>query len=138
MTAERTPTQMGKHARRKGAQFERELANSLRDWLESKGYDPGEDLKRGIGQARQSHEVPDVAGFYPLWIEAKKHRTCTPKVAYQQAETDLQEHIKRHPEAGYSIPVAITSDNRDKALITLSLDDFLFQFFLPFLEKEQE
>lgn len=128
----------GRGARRKGAQFERKLANDLRAWLEREGYESSEDLKRGIGQARQSHEVPDVAGFYPLWIEAKKHRVCTPKAALLQAELDLIEHRKRNPETGYHIPVAVTSDNRDTPILSIRLEDFLAWFYAPWLASQLE
>ncbi len=58
----KTPSQIGKMARRKGASFEREIADMLRDvWA---------GAKRGLGQARSAKEVCDVEGT-PWWLELK-------------------------------------------------------------------
>lgn len=115
----------GRSSRVKGATYERRLANLLREWLEQNGNVPADGVRRGIGQARFSHEVPDVKEFYPFWIEAKKHRQCSPRAALKQAFDALTAHRKLYPESEYTIPIAITCNDRDIDMVSLSLQDFL-------------
>ncbi len=58
----RTPAQVGRYARTKGARFEREVAEAFKPLFP--------DARRGIGQTRCAGEVCDVEGT-PLWIETK-------------------------------------------------------------------
>lgn len=70
---------MGARSRRKGAAYERELANRWRD----SGLWP--EARRGVGQARSGGEVPDVDGT-PFWIEAKCQARPNVYAALEQAE----------------------------------------------------
>jgi hypothetical protein len=72
----RTASQKGKHSRRKGATYEREIANALKHLYPN--------ARRGIGQSRNAGEVPDVDGT-PWWIEAKHHKHVNIRKAYAQA-----------------------------------------------------
>lgn len=96
----------GRRSRVKGASFERELAKLLQPiWP---------NANRGIGQARSASEVCDVEAT-PYWIEAKRHKRCSVRAAWQQAE-----------EAKDDRPVAvITKDDHGPILVTISLDTFL-------------
>lgn len=69
----------GARSRRKGASYERELANRWRD----SGLYP--DAERGIGQARSGGDVPDVTGT-PWWVEAKCQARPNVFAALEQAE----------------------------------------------------
>jgi len=64
-------------SRRKGANFERQVANLLRPLFPSS--------RRGIGQARSAGEVADVEGT-PFWIECKRHKRCRIPAAMRQAQ----------------------------------------------------
>ncbi len=101
---------MGKMSRRKGAQYERDLANRWRD----SGLWP--DAKRGIGQTRAGGEVPDVEGT-PFWIEAKRRKAHNIRASMQQAidATDGRP------------PVVIARwdrDSADDAIVCMRLADF--------------
>lgn len=99
--------------RRKGAEWERELALYLRS--------QGLPAKRGIGQARSASEVPDVdlAGW---WVEAKRHARTNPKAALAQAVTGTEEHGEGR------VPVAVCRDNGtavEGATVTMRLADWV-------------
>lgn len=99
---------MGAMSRRKGIQFERELAKMFR-WVF-----PGADVRRGL-QSRDGGEVPDVE--CPLfWVEAKRGRKPSPRAALRQA-TD------KAPKG--RIPLAVIRDDRSEAFVVLNLADFL-------------
>jgi hypothetical protein len=68
---------IGKRSSRKGKVYERWVAGQLAEALW-----PG--AKRGIGQAREAGEVPDVDGT-PYWIEAKHRKQLSVHAAYLQA-----------------------------------------------------
>lgn len=99
--------------RRKGAQWERELAAYLRE------HDI--EAQRGIGQARRSSEVPDV-DVDGWWIEAKRHARTNPKAALQQAIADSSANGE------FRVPVAICRDNGQslqETTVTMLLDDWI-------------
>ena len=90
----------GRRSRRKGAQYERDLANDLiLIWP---------NAKRGIGQTRSGGEVPDVDGT-PYWIEAKRCKRTNIHGAMKQAS----EATDGRP------PLAITKRDREPALVTM-------------------
>ena len=102
---------MGAMSRRKGCQFERELARYLTE--------SGLTSKRGIGQARSASEVPDVE-LDGYWIEAKRHKRTNPKAALAQAVEAMGNDGVR--------PVAICRDNgtsMQDATVTMLLDDWI-------------
>lgn len=63
-------------SREKGCAYERVVADKLR-----RVYP---EARRGIGQARQGEEVPDVEGT-PFWVEAKNRKTLNVHRAFAQA-----------------------------------------------------
>ena len=97
----------GSYARKKGADFERELVHLFRDAM------PGAPVKRGL-QCRGA-EMADV-DCPVFWVEAKRMKRPNIRAAYKQATGDC---------AKGKIPLAVTRANREEALVTLSLDDFL-------------
>lgn len=98
---------MGLMSRRKGACFERELRRLFAAAM------PGADVKRGL-QSR-GEEVADV-DCPVFWIEAKRGRKPNVRAALEQAENAA-------PKG--RIPVAVIRDDRKRAFVALSLDDFL-------------
>lgn len=101
---------MGASQRRKGATWERELANRWRErW-------PKLETKRGIGQMRQASEVPDVEGLPGFWVEAKHGAMPNPRAALAQA----QEACGERP----LWCVAVVKDNRRPPFVAMSLEDF--------------
>jgi len=100
---------VGLRSRRKGASWERELANKLRAWWPS--------AKRGIGQARSAKEVCDVEGT-PFWWEAKHGAQTNPRAALRQAEAATDGRPC----------VAVCKDDRDAPFVCLRLNTFLDLF----------
>lgn len=98
---------MSASQRRKGHDWEREVANLFRD--------AGFAARRGLQQPRDGSEVPDVEveGF---WIECKRGRRTSPQAALRQA-------IAAVPDG--RIPVAVCKDDRAEPTVTLLLKDFL-------------
>ncbi len=108
----RTASQMGRYSRTKGAAFEREIANALKVlW-------PG--ARRGIGQARNAGEVPDVDGT-PYWIETKHHKRVNIRKAYDQA---VKAQGARPSREGGVLVISRDTGNRTD-LATMSLDAFV-------------
>ena len=97
---------MGKMQRTKGASFERESANALKDIYP--------EARRGIGQARSAGEVCDVEGT-PFWLELKHHRLVSIQGAFTQAV---------EASAGRRPPVVISKDNRSRILVTMDFEQF--------------
>lgn len=113
----------GAGARRKGANFERYLANYMSD-------NTSLEAKRGLAQTRGGGaEVSDVEINY-IHIEAKNHKRCNIKAALEQAINDCQANGK--------LPVAITKDDRKPILCTMLLDDWLKLFNSYIAKVEQE
>lgn len=97
---------MGKSQRTKGHDFERKIASRFRELWES--------AKRGFQTRGGTSEAPDVDGT-PFFIECKKGKRTNIKAAYRQAlgATDGR------------VPIAVTQDDREEILVTLSLTHFL-------------
>ena len=97
---------MGASQRRKGATFERKIANELREAL---GL-AREDVRRGVGQSRGGGaEVPDVelpAGL-PVHLECKHSNSVSPAAALRQAHRDAA------LRGGNLLPVAIIKRDRE-------------------------
>lgn len=100
---------MGASQRRKGATWERELANRWRDRF-------GFDTKRGIGQMRDATEVSDVEGLPGFWVEAKCGAMPNPRAALAQAQAACGDRPLWC--------VAVVKDDRRPPFVTMSLDDF--------------
>lgn len=106
------PAKVGKGARLKGANFERELAKQLTELT-------GFTWKRGLGQTRRGGaEVADVLceEFPGLHVEAKRQHRCNIKAAYRQACGDV--------EANGAWPIVVTKDDRSDTLVTMKLEHF--------------
>lgn len=112
----------GAGARRKGAQFERDLAKLITEKTNV-------DAKRGLGQTRSGgEEVSDVDMDY-IHIEAKRHKRCNIKAALRQAISDAAVNGK--------IPVAVTKDDREPILCTMLFDDWI-ELLNTYISKCQE
>jgi hypothetical protein len=97
----------GAGARRKGHDFERWVANELALVF-------GDDVRRGL-QYRDGSEAPDVIAP-AFFIECKRGRQTNPRAALHQAQV---------ASAGKGLwPIAITKDDGDPPIVTLSLEDF--------------
>jgi len=120
----------GRSARTKGHQYERDLANLFKDRYRWK------EAKRGW-QYSNGRKEPDVIIPY-LYVEAKRQKKTYPKKALEQAMNDLKELQKIVKED--KIPVAITKEDRQDALITLRLDDFLtiFDAYVQLKESDDD
>lgn len=103
----------GRGARRKGAQFERDIANLLSELV-------GIEFKRGVGQTRGGgEEIPDVYSDDLEWlhIETKRQVRCNIPAAFRQAVADCEESGKK--------PVAVTRSDRSPTLVTMDIELFV-------------
>jgi hypothetical protein len=96
-------------SRRKGATWECEVA---RLWGEA----IGQKVVRGLGQARNASEVPDVdaPGWWP---ECKSMVKCNPEAALAQAELAA---LGARPTG--RIPIAVCKDTRKVPFVMLRLE----------------
>lgn len=99
---------MGALSRRKGHEWEREVARLFRKVC------PGDDIRRGL-QYRDGAECPDVVSSM-FWIEAKRGKRTNIKAALKQAE-------KAQPKGKWIL--AVTKDDREDAIASMRLDEFL-------------
>lgn len=105
---------MSNYQRRKGHNWEREVAGMLREVF------PGETVRRGL-QSREGGAVPDVECPI-LWVECKCGARPNPRAALEQAERGC-------PRG--RIPVAIIKDSQPlpgqvvRPFAVLALDDLL-------------
>jgi hypothetical protein len=98
---------MGASQRRKGHNYEREIARQLREIF------PG--ARRGL-QYQDGVGCPDVAGAGPFHVECKRGRLPNPRAALAQAEGDAAEGM---------IPIAVIRDDRAEAFCVIRWDNFL-------------
>lgn len=108
----------GASARRKGANFERELAHLLSDLT-------GKMWVRGLNQTRGGGaETSDViCTTHPhIHIEAKNQKRCNIKGAMEQAEEDIKKANKT------ATPIVITKDTGSDILVTMKFDDWIKYF----------
>lgn len=96
--------------RRKGANWERTLANCFKEVYP--------EARRGIGQARSAKEVSDVEGT-PYWIEAKCGARPNVRAAIEQAKEATD---------GRTILVIVKFDHEEP---------FVVMGFSDFLEREE-
>lgn len=109
----------GAGARRKGAQFERDLAKLISDKT-------GIEAKRGLGQTRAGGEEVSDVDMDIVHIEAKRHKRCNIKAALRQSISDANVNGK--------IPIAITKDDREPILCTMLFEDWIL-LLNAYLEK---
>ena len=124
MTAKtkKTPQQIGRASKQKGARFELEVAHYLQDH----GF-PG--THRTAQHCGKTGDAGDVDGVPHLHIECKHVEKLNLYNAYHQSVRD-----NNAKNAG-DIPVVIHKKNREETLITLSLDDFI-KIFSTYINKE--
>ncbi len=107
----------GRASRLKGHNWEREVANILKPIFP--------DAKRGFQTRGGTSEEPDVEGT-PFYIECKRMKRCNPIAALRQAEVAL---YKETDEGTIRVddraPLAVCKSDRQKATVTMYLDDFL-------------
>jgi hypothetical protein len=103
-----------RQCRQKGKAFERLVAERLRALYP--------EAKRGIGQARASSEVADVANV-PFWLEAKHHKRVNIAAAVRQAKRALADRVKQKLPTQ---PLLVVSrSNNEDILATMLFEDFL-------------
>lgn len=99
--------------KRKGADWEREVARRFREAM------PGSDPHRGA-QARSGSDAADVVVPH-FWIECK-HMSCPrPERALRQAQREYRETQDRTPRW----PVAVVKGFRTEPFVVMGFDDFL-------------
>lgn len=103
---------MGKRSRVKGAAYERWVAN----YFEGAGFP---EAQRGLGQARDGSEIPDVQ-VDDLWVQTKHGARPNPIAALEQAIRDMGERDL--------FPVAICRQDRGRDTVTMLLPDFVALF----------
>jgi len=99
----------GASSRRKGHQFERDVANMLREVM------PGADIKRGLQSRGGGAEEMDVECPY-FAVECKKGPMPNPRAALRQATNDAKPG---------KVPIGVIGDDRKPPFVVLSLEDFL-------------
>jgi hypothetical protein len=108
----------GRGARIKGAQFERDIANTLTELT-------GIKFERGLAQTRGGGaEVADVTApslKAPVHFELKRQQRCNIKGAYAQALGDA-------PAA--ALRVIVTKEDRSDTLVTMEFSQWVELFKL--------
>lgn len=108
----RTPQQIGRASRQKGARFELEVAH----YLQAHGYP---DAHRTAQHCGKTGDAGDVEGVGGLHVECKHVEKLNLYNAYHQAVRDSDAN------GDGNIPVVIHKRNREETLVTLSLDNFI-------------
>ena len=108
----RTPQQIGRASRQKGARFELEVAQ----YLQAHGYP---DAHRTAQHCGKTGDAGDVEGVGGLHVECKHVEKLNLYKAYHQAVRDSDAN------GNGNIPVVIHKRNREETLVTLSLDNFI-------------
>ena len=105
-------SERGRAAALKGRVFERQVANVLKKiWPKA---------KRGLGQAREAHEVPDVRGT-PFWVECADSGVSI-QAKMRQAVLAARRHST---ELSVEPPPIVISKKRGEILVTMRLDDWM-------------
>ena len=108
----RTPQQIGKASKVKGARFELECAH----YLQAHGYPNAHRTAQHCGKTGDAGDVEGVPGLH---IECKHVERLNLYSAYHQAVRDSTAN------GNGNIPVVIHRKNREETLVTLSLDNFI-------------
>lgn len=107
----RTPQQIGRASKQKGARFELEVAH----YLQEHGYP---EVHRTAQHCGKTGDAGDVEGIAGLHIECKHVEKLNLYSAYHQAVRDSDAN------GNGNIPIVIHRKNREETLVTLSLDNF--------------
>jgi hypothetical protein len=112
---------MGAAQRIKGFSWEREVANLLKPVFPS--------ARRGLGQARDGSDVPDVDQT-PFWIECKVGQRPNIQKAVQQAlDASLAKGDGRPP-------VVVSKRDRCTPLVTMHLGDWIKMLAMVYGERD--
>lgn len=117
----RTPQQIGRASRQKGARFELEIAHYLQDH----GFPEAHRTAQHCGK---TGDAGDVEGVKYLHIECKHVEKLNLYNAYHQAVRD------NSAKNNGDIPVVVHKKNRETVMVSLSLDDFI-KIFSVYNEK---
>lgn len=120
----RTPQQIGRASKKKGARFELEIAHYLQDH----GYPEAHRTAQHCGKTGAAGDVEGVKGLH---IECKQVEKLNLYNAYHQSVWD-----NSAKNAG-DIPVVIHKKNRETTLVSLSLEDFL-KIFSSYNKKGED
>lgn len=118
----RTPQQIGRASKQKGARFELEVAHYLQDH----GF-PG--THRTAQHCGKTGDAGDVEGVPHLHIECKHVEKLNLYNAYHQAVRD------NNAKNNGDIPIVIHKKNRETVMVSLSLDDFI-KIFSTYKKEE--
>lgn len=118
----RTPQQIGRASKQKGARFELQIAHYLQDH----GYP---DAHRTAQHCGKTGDAGDVEGVPHLHIECKHVERLNLYDAYHQSVRD------NSAKNSGDIPVVIHKKNRETTLVSLSLDDFI-KIFSTYKKEE--
>lgn len=105
-------------ARKKGAAYQREIANRWRD----SGLWPL--AQSSIAQTRGGASEPDVIGTGEHWHELKHHAKISPLAALRQAEENIAGWHKRNGSDTKWTPVAVCRQNRMGDIVVMRLADY--------------
>lgn len=120
----RTPQQIGRASKKKGARFELEIAHYLQDH----GYPEAHRTAQHCGK---TGDAGDVEGVPYLHIECKRVEKLNLYSAYHQAVCD------NSAKGNGDIPVVVHKRNRENTMISLSLEDFL-KIFSSYNKKGED
>lgn len=119
----RTPQQIGRASKAKGARFELEIAH----YLQEHGYPEAHRTAQHCGK---TGDAGDVEGVPRLHIECKHVEKLNLYNAYHQAVRD------NNAKNNGDIPIVVHKKNRETTLVSLSLDDFI-KIFSTYNEEDK-
>lgn len=118
----RTPQQIGRASKAKGARFELEIAH----YLQNHGYP---DAHRTAQHCGKTGDAGDVEGVPHLHIECKHVERLNLYDAYHQSVRD------NSAKNNGDIPIVVHKKNRETVMVSLSLDDFM-KIFSTYKKEE--
>ena len=118
----RTPQQIGRSSKAKGARFELQIAHYLQDH----GYPSAHRTAQHCGK---TGDAGDVEGIEGLHIECKHVEKLNLYNAYHQSVRD------NSAKNSDDIPIVVHKKNRETTLVSLSLDDFV-KIFSTYRKEE--
>ena len=118
----RTPQQIGRASKQKGARFELQIAHYLQDH----GFP---DVHRTAQHCGKTGDAGDVEGIAGLHIECKHVERVNLYSAYHQAVRD------NNAKNNGDIPIVVHKKNRETVMVSLSLDDFI-KIFSTYKKEE--
>ena len=120
----RTPQQIGRASKAKGARFELEIAH----YLQNHGYP---DAHRTAQHCGKTGDAGGVEGVLNLHIECKHVEKLNLYNAYHQSVRD------NNAKNNGDIPIVVHKKNRETVMVSLSLDDFM-KIFSTYINEEDK